>query len=211
MKTYNVIYIGEEELLLDGHGNDKLWGKAGIINDFISPWSDEVINSIEFRALWNREKLYFQFKVQDNSVHIDYTGNSFDNIGNSDRVELFFRKDKNLNPYYCLEIDPTPRVMDFRAFANRNFEFDWNFSKEDFDVKSNISENRFIVEGYITIDYLKKLELVSNNRLEVGVFRAKYYKLEPASYEPVWITWCKPESETPDFHIPSSFGTFYLT
>jgi hypothetical protein len=26
-----------------------------------------------------------------------------------------------------------------------------------------------------------------------------------------WISWLKPTSETPDFHIPSAFGTLVLS
>lgn len=59
--------------------------------------------------------MYFCYKVYDDNIHIDRQDDSIDSIGESDRVEIFFRTDENLNPYYCLEIDPTPRIMDFMA------------------------------------------------------------------------------------------------
>lgn len=210
MKTYNTNNIGKIDLSIDGYGTDKLWHRAVVLDDFLSPWDHNVPGKIEFKALWNAKKLFFQFKVEDNSIHIDHTDDSFDSIGKSDRVELFFRKDKNLNPYYCLEIDPTSRIMDFRAFPNKYFEFDWDFSKNDLFVKSSINEKGFLVEGSINLSYLKKLDLINGNKIEVGVFRAKYNKSKNSIYEPIWISWCRPESETPDFHIPSSFGILYL-
>ncbi len=210
MKEFNVIRIEKGGLSVNGFGNHKLWEKAAVISDFISPWHDEEITPIEFRALWDTEKFFFQFKVKDTSIYIDKTDNSFNSIGNSDRVELFFRKDKEMSPYYCLEIDPTPRLMDFKAFPNRRFQFDWNFSKENLLIESSMNDNGFILEGAIPIDYLKKMNLIHNNSMEVGVFRAKYTERQKGVFEPIWITWIAPESETPNFHTPSSFGVFHL-
>jgi len=210
MKKFNVIRIEKNELIINGYGDHILWKKANMITDFVSPWDNKKPTKIEFRALWDNEKIFFQFKVSDTSIHIDKTDHSFDSIGNSDRVELFFRKDDRLNPYYCLEIDPSSRIMDFRAFPNKNFEFDWDFSKKDLHVKSSISDIGFIVEGSINIQYLKKLDLINEDKIEVGIFRAKYNKKNDMEYKPIWISWVKPKSKTPNFHIPSSFGLFYL-
>ncbi len=210
MKKFNVIRIEKNELIINGYGDQLIWNRANVISDFISPWNNTKPEKIEFRALWDNEKIFFQFRISDTSIHIDITDNSFDSIGNSDRVELFIRKDDRLNPYYCLEIDPTSRVMDFRAFPNKNFEFDWDFSKKDLLVESSISDNGFIVEVSINIQYLKKLDLIKNNILEVGVYRAKYNKKNNVDFEPTWISWVEPKSKTPNFHIPSSFGLFYL-
>ncbi len=210
MKKFNVIRIEKDELIINGYGDQLIWNRADVISDFISPWNNIKPKKIEFRSLWDGKNLLFQFKISDKSIYIDKTDNSFNSIGNSDRVELFFRKDEKLNPYYCLEIDATSRVMDFRAFPNKNFEFDWNFSKKDLLVKSNINKEGFIVEGSISINYLKKLDLINDDKIEVGVFGAKYDKKNDVEYEPTWISWVKPKSKTPNFHIPSSFGIFYL-
>ncbi|MCK4561318.1 MAG: endoxylanase [Flavobacteriaceae bacterium] len=210
MKKFNVIRIEKGELIISGYGDQLIWNKANTISNFISPWNNTKTEKTEFKSLWDGENLFFQFKVIDKLIHIDKTDNSFNSIGNSDRVELFFRKDAKLNPYYCLEIDPTPRIMDFRAFPNRNFEFDWNFSKKDLLVKSSINEEGFIVEGAIGINYLKELDLINEGKVEVGVFRAKYNKNNNLEYKPTWISWVEPKSKTPNFHIPSSFGVFYL-
>ncbi len=210
MKEFKVNQIEKEKLNINGYGDDVLWSRANTLIDFNSPWSKDAIKNIEFRALWDKENLFFQFKVGDTSIYIDKTDSSFNSIGNSDRVELFFRSDHRLNPYYCLEIDPTARIMDFKAFPNRNFEFDWDFSTKDLKVKSNISKDGFVVEGSIGIDYLKQLDLIHDNRIEVGVFRAKYNRKNNLKYEPTWISWVEPESNVPNFHIPSSFGIFNL-
>lgn len=145
MKNYNVNCIEMESLILTGKGDDPLWQKAELLTDFVSPWDNEKIEKIEFKALWDSKNLFFCFTVFDNVIHIDKTDNSFGSIGNSDRVELFFRTSASLNPYYCLEIDPTPRIMDFKAYPNKNFNFEWKWPINDITVKSQINSNNFTV------------------------------------------------------------------
>lgn len=210
MKKYQVNKVENKQLFVNGKGDDKLWNKASLLSDFVSPWDKKDVKKIEFKSLWDSENLYFFFKVFDNEVHVDKNDNSLDSIGNSDRVELFFRKDESLNPYYCLEIDPTPRIMDFKAMHHRNFDFEWNWPKNDINVKSEISSDYFTVEGAISLASLKKFELLKNNKIETGIYRAKFNEQDDASFEPTWISWVNPNTETPEFHTPTSFGELHL-
>ncbi|TDE28456.1 MULTISPECIES: sugar-binding protein [Flavobacterium] len=210
VNTYEVNLIDKNQLNISGNGDDKLWDNAIILDDFISPWSTEDGSEIIFKALWDREKLFFNFTVFDTEIHIEKQDDSIESINNSDRVELFFRSDASLNPYYCLEIDPSPRVMDFMAHPNKDFDFNWNWPKNDLIVKSSINANSFTVEGSISIESLRSFNLIKNNTIEAGVFRAKYIKAQNECLEPNWITWVNPNTETPNFHIASSFGVFVL-
>ncbi len=210
MKSYNVNNIEKDQLIISGKGDHPFWKKATIISDFSSPWDDEKIAKIEFKALWDTTHLFFCFEVYDNSIHIIKTDDSKDSINDSDRVELFFRSDKNLNPYYCLEIDPTPRIMDFKALPNKKFDFNWNWPKQDLIVKSDIKKNSFTVEGKISIASLKAFNLIHNNTIETGIYRAKYNEVKPSVFEPTWITWVNPNTESPNFHTPTSFGELKL-
>ncbi|MHB1104940.1 MAG: sugar-binding protein [Lutibacter sp.] len=210
MKNYNVNCIERDILTLTGKGDNPLWQKAELLTDFVSPWDNEKIEKIEFKALWDSKNLFFCFTVFDNVIHIDKTDNSFESIGNSDRVELFFRTDTSLNPYYCLEIDPTPRIMDFKAYPNKNFSFDWNWPKKDLTVKSQINRNKFTVEIAISIKSLNSLNLIKENKIETGIFRAKYNELENSIFEPIWISWVNPNTNEPNFHTPASFGVLKL-
>lgn len=210
MKNYNVNCIEKDTLILTGKGDDSLWQKAELLTDFVSPWDIKKPKKIEFKAMWDTENLFFCFTVYDNVIHIDKTDNSFESIGNSDRVELFFRINASLNPYYCLEIDPTPRIMDFKAYPNKNFNFEWNWPINDINVKSQINSNNFTVEIAITIKSLKNLNIIKENKIEIGIFRAKYNKLENSIFEPTWISWVNPNTKNPNFHIPASFGVLNL-
>lgn len=210
MKNYTVNHIEENILQINGLGDNPLWSNAAVLTDFVSPWDDVNPDKIEFRALWDSENIFFCYKVYDPIVHIDGQDDSIDSIGESDRVEIFFRTDENLNPYYCIEIDPTPRIMDFKASPAKKFDFDWNWPENDIVVKSNIKEDHFVVEIAISIQSLKNFHLIKDNIIEAGLFRAKYKKQPNNLYEPIWITWVNPNTETPNFHIASSFGTLTL-
>lgn len=210
MKNYNVNRIEKNILQINGLGDNPFWNNAEILTDFISPWSDLKPEKMEFRALWDTEHLFFCYTVYDTNIHIDRQDDSVDSIGESDRVEIFFRTDAGLNPYYCLEIDPSPRIMDFKASPKKKFDFDWNWPNNDLIVKSTIKEDRFIVEIAITIQSLKNFDLIKDNSIEAGIYRAKYKKQENNLFEPTWISWVNPNTETPNFHVPDSFGNLTL-
>jgi len=210
INTYNVNLIEKNQLNISGKGDDVLWNKAAILDNFVSPWNTDKKSEIIFKALWDRENLFFNFTVFDTEIHIEKKDDSVESIGNSDRVELFFRPDDSLNPYYCLEIDTCSRIMDFIAYPNSNFDFNWDWPQNNLKVKSSINADSFIVEGSISIKSLKRFNLIKNNTIETGVFRAKYKKTQNKTFEPTWITWVNPNTETPNFHISSSFGRFIL-
>ncbi|MTH14236.1 sugar-binding protein [Flavobacterium sp. LC2016-01] len=210
MKEYQVVLIDKNLKKKSGILDLSAWENANCLSDFSSPWNSDPISKIEFRALWDFENLYFKFSVFDTDIYIDEKDNSFDSIGNSDRVELFFRTDNSLNPYYCLEIDTAARVMDFMAKPNKDFDFSWKWPKEDFNTKASKDEISFIVEGNISIESLNKLHLIQNNTIETGIFRAKFSKDENQNYQPTWISWVNPNTAEPNFHIASSFGKLIL-
>ena len=211
MKIYKVNSIKGNRLIISGKSDDPLWERAEVLDDFLSPWSEDPIGTIEFRALHDGQNLYVCYRVQDRSLHIDKTDNSKKSVDNSDRVELFLRSDKNLDPYYCLEIDPMARVQDFIARPNRQFDFTWNWPKEDVVVKSHITDTYFTVEIVLSILSLNKFQLLQNDgHIEAGIYRAKYNQQSNGDFEPTWITWVDPQTETPDFHIASSFGKLKL-
>ena len=210
MKTYKVNSIQKKEIILSGKGNHSIWDDANSLTDFSSPWDKEPIKKIEFKAVHNSEKIFFQFKVFDNQVHTHPSEDQNDSINNSDRVELFFRSDASLNPYYCLEIDPLARIMDFKAKPNKEFDFNWNWPMQDIEVKSTIESNYFIVEIAITLQSLKDLNLLKNGQIEIGIYRAKYKQQKDNTFQPTWVTWVNPKTETPNFHTPTSFGLLVL-
>ena len=209
-KYYHVKRINERELKITGKAENSVWDKANVLDDFNSPWDTKKVKNITFKALWDTENFFFCFTVEDSEVYIDTTDDTISSINNSDRVELFFRTNMLLDSYYCLEIDPTPRIMDFKARPNKQFDFSWYWPKKDISIQSYIQNEFFTIEGAISLDSLKALNLLNNNKVEAGIYRAKYRQEQNGSYDPTWITWIDPNTENPNFHVPSSFGTLKL-
>lgn len=210
MKEYQVKLVSENHINFNESLNVSFFDKANCLTDFCSAWNEDPILKIEFRALWDLENFFFNFRVFDTDVYLDQKDDSIDSIGNSDRVELFFRTNESLNPYFCLEMDASGRLMDFKAHPNKDFNFDWKWPKKDLDIKTSKDEISFTVEGRISIQSLRELNLIQDNSIEAGVYRAKFSKNEKQEYEPTWISWVNPNTETPNFHIASSFGKFRL-
>jgi hypothetical protein len=210
LKTYHVSRVEKNQFAITGKGDHPFWKQTKSLTDFNSPWDSEKIKPIEFKALCDTETLFFCFRVEDSDIHIDSTDNTIRSINDSDRMELFFRSNELMDPYYCLEIDPTSRIMDFKARPNKQFDFNWNWPINDIEVKSSIESTYFTTEIAISLASLTKLGLLKEGKIETGIYRAKYNKEEKGNFEPTWITWVDPNTQTPNFHIASSFGVLKL-
>ena len=91
-------------------------------------------------------------------------------------------------------------------YANVNFN-----SLLPLDVKATIEQHSYAVEGAITWDSLRQLGMYQEDRiLKAGLYRGEYDLKSVEHIETKWISWVKPYSAQPDFHIPSSFGILKL-
>ncbi|WP_433766078.1 sugar-binding protein [Flavobacterium ginsenosidimutans] len=210
MKEYQVILIDRNQKKEIEILEPSFWAKANCLTDFCSPWKSDSFSKIEFRALWDLEYIYFNFQVFDSEIYIDRKDDSTESICNSDRVELFFRKDEKLSPYYCLEMDVDKRILDFEAYPNWNFDYNWKWPENQMEIQSVKKQNSFTVAGKISIASLEEFDLIQNNIIETGVYRAKFSQDEKGEYKPTWISWVNPNTAEPNFHIASSFGKFVL-
>ena len=124
--------------------------------------------------------------------------------------EIFFRIDEKLNPYYCLEIDPLGRVLDYRGNFHRKFDRDWSWPEKGLQVKTHRSEDGYTLELAIAKASLEQLGLLRSHTLQAGLYRADCFPGKNGPRDFKWISWIRPESPSPDFHIPSSFGELRL-
>jgi len=203
---YPVKNIGDQVVKIDGKGTDDLWAQANVLSDFQYPWQTDSAPSTIFKALCNKTDFYFLFTAQDAHIHLaPSTGDDRTDALGSDRVELFFKKDDQMNPYYALEIDPSLRVFDSKGRYYKILEKDWSFPRQHLDLAAHIHEDGYIIEGRISLSVLHELELIEEYKIQIGLFRANYVA---GNFQ--WISWIDPESSTPDFHVPSAFGVFIL-
>ena len=206
----NIVNKVQEELIITGRGDNPLWQSATELSDFSYPWEQQTPPITSFRALHNQNRLYCFFQVKDDNVQVLVKSNHKSEVVFSDRVELFFRENEKMSPYYCLEIDPHGRIFDYEAVHYRQFNYNWTWPAGQLIVKSSINNDGYIVEILVSKKSLEALGLLKGNKIEAGLFRANCSKITDDNSQIKWISWAKPESSRADFHIPSAFGILEL-
>lgn len=210
LKTYEVVK-SKQEIVIDGKGSDAIWAQAGLLTDFKLPWRDEIAQPTSFRAMWTDSALYLLYQVIDRDIVAP--GAPQDELGvlPSDRVEIFFKVKGNMNPYYCLELDPRERVLDYQSQYYRNADFEWNWPNGGLKVMAKTNNEGYTVEAKITLESLRALEIINDdNSLDAGLFRGDYMHTNNNKSIVKWISWVDPGSDKPDFHVPSAFGKLIL-
>ena len=211
MKTYIVKQIASNQYSFDGNSKNPIWEKVDEMSDFSFQCQDEIPPKTSFRALYDDEFFYFIFDVEDDNVLTHVKDDNKMEVIDSDRVEIFFRQDEKLNPYYCLEMDARGRVLDYVTRYYRKFDYEWQWPGFDnISVKASENKEGYVVEGAISLSSLKDLGLLKDNVLEAGLYRGYCMQLPNPNVKFKWISWVNPEVEKPDFHIPSSFGKLIL-
>ena len=209
-QTYSVKKIARGSITVNGKGNSVEWASANVLTNFTYPWENATAPATSFAALWDGEWLYCLYHVKDDSVITYINKNDKLEAGASDRVEIFLKADDNMSPYYCLELDASGRVLDYAATYYRQMHYNWQWPKGQLIVKTSRTKDGYIVETAISIQSLKALGLLKDNRLQAGLFRAERKGTINGKADLRWISWIKPKSEQPDFHIPSAFGILIL-
>jgi Carbohydrate family 9 binding domain-like len=208
-RTYTVKRI-VNDFPIDGMGSHSGWQDVESLNDFSFPWENEPLPSLSFKALHTMDWLYCLFTVMDTNINAFVDKGDKREVINSDRVELFMRKSEKMIPYYCLELDPLGRVLDYKAEYYRRFDMNWSWPIDQLKVKASRSQSGYSVEVAIGKKSLMELGLLSNQQIEAGIFRGKCMEIREGEANLKWISWVTPDSKNPDFHIPSSFGVLVL-
>lgn len=204
MKNYQLVRCKKNLFGRKRMNSDDFWMEAIPLTDFTSPWSHDTVPPLIFRGMYDNRNFYFRFDVIDNTIITDKITEGKRGVLGSDRVEIFFRSSPDMKPYYCLEMDPLGRVLDYRAEFHRKFEFEWNWRR--ITVRASFTLNGYRVWGSIPLSVLQEMDLIREGKMQAGLFRGKAIHKDGSSPGFQWFSWILPDSETPDFHIPSAFG-----
>jgi hypothetical protein len=225
-KTYSVRYLPTAKINLDGRAGESVWSKAAVEKHFVFPWKEIAAPATEFRALCDDEHLYFTFRVEDADIfQVDKFRDEQDAIF-EDRVEMYFCRDDRLGDYYCIEVGPRGRMFDYRGAYYRRLDPAWNW--KGVEAKGSLLEKGYVVEGRISLDSLQALgfpRLRPGVKIRYGMYRAEFShdrsgrtveqresihnlgrQLEGPPPIEAWISWVDPQTEEPDFHVPTSLG-----
>lgn len=210
-RNYEVQAIEFNTLEINGKGDQPEWRQAHVLSDFIYPWNEGTPPHMTFQALHDRDWLFGLYQVNDpHPLNLCMEEDRKAAVLKSDRVEIFLRVDEHMNPYYGLEMDPLGRYYDFEGHFYRKFNAGWSWPKDQLIIQGDIHETGYTLEFALNKQYLTQLKLLKNNRLEAGLYRGKCISLIDGVAEFKWISWIRPDSVSPDFHIPSSFGQLIL-
>ncbi|SEG56919.1 carbohydrate-binding family 9-like protein [Vibrio hangzhouensis] len=213
-KVYQIKYAKVMPTLGDSVSSS-VWDSANTLTDFTLPWRDAVPPNTEFKALWNDDALYIQYRVEDQNVVIGE--NPERGALDSDRVEIFLSQDKQLSNYYTLEVDATTQFysmhaqydLDRKKIGSRNDKWHWD-NVETYGSKTN---NGYHVEMKIPLETITKLDLWQNSDKTVllcALMRAEFTRLDSGDIDMAWMTWVDPKTEKPNFHNPDTFGECHL-
>lgn len=205
-KEYQINHTDQLKSLNDAQ-NEAVWQQAEVLTDFIYPWEKETPPKTDFRALWSDDTLYFRFIADDKDIQLGDNADKDQAVLDSDRVELFFATGPELKPYYTAEMDPKGRTFDAKANYYREVDPSWNW--ETLQTVGEMTPNGYVLTGKIDLDEFTRLNLWQDKdkqTLMCAILRGEFSKGEEKQVRK-WISWIKPDSVKPDFHIPSAFGT----
>ncbi|TMU57029.1 sugar-binding protein [Flagellimonas algicola] len=193
--------------------NNYVWESAERLQNFHQPWGQEECPEILFKALHDDRFLYLRYKVQDANPLLFEGGNGKMDVTQSDRVEIFLSTDPQLRTYYCLEIDPSGRILDYSASYHRIFNYQWTWPDGHIFVITDIGSTDYQVDIRISKQSLNQLGLINNNTLCAGIYLGHCAALPEEGKQNArlnWLSWIDPLLENPDFHVPPTFGTLKL-
>lgn len=195
---YKLYYSGDKAALP--------WDSCQLIGFLSAPWEEQIHDNTRFKAFYNPASVVFRFQIEDSSITAVHSTDEKE-VANGDRVELFFAADTSLREYYCIEISPKGNVLDYHASFYRKFDDSWNLN--GLKVHTSNNETGYTATGIIPVEFFKQLSgdtSLTGKKIMFGIFRAEK-KINTPGDAFRWYSWIKPDSEHPDFHIPSAFGT----
>lgn len=196
-----------------GDDYERLWGEPDA-SDFARPKVSHELNGFDttlggkdatfFTCGLTDDAFVFRFEVKDATVCASPTFETKRVIDYTDRVELFFSPTPELKgAYYCAEIDPLGRIMDYQGRMYRKLDFGWRF--KTMRTRAVRTADGYIVAGSVARQELTGLG-IDPTHFGLGVFRADFDQRNQL------VAWCSaapmPDRAKPDFHQPVMFFDF---
>jgi hypothetical protein len=202
-QEYTVATVKDALIAIDGQNNEPAWQSAGSIRSFTNPWNSKVCPKTSLSMLQDSKNLYFFYEVKDDNIVLVSDFTDEESVAKEDRVELFFSKDKDMKEYYCIEIDAKGRILSYSCSYYRNYNYAWE-PPSGFISVADTGNDGYTVEGAIPLAFLKKL-FQPDGSIYFGAYRAEFSRQGDSIVEN-WLTWIDPQTEKPDFHVPSALG-----
>ena len=170
-------------------------GKGFEVQAFHAPW-DHLSNRNRFYSYSSEERFFFTFEVLDSTLTLTEPFTSEADVEPEDRVELFFSPARGMNEYYCAEIDPKGRVLDYKARHYRQFDYSWNFTS--LKVSTQLTPWGYRIGGSLLRSELEQLGCNLEKGFWMGIFQDDFQ--QDGSVH--WYSFIPTADTVPDFHKP---------
>ena len=179
------------------------------VDDFSYSWREEKAPKTIFQAYYDDIAIHFRFLAYGPTPFVFVKDNHKLEVIHSERVEIFFRTNEKMRPYYVLEMDPRGRVLDYKANHYREFDRSWEWP-DSLAIQTSMEEDYYTLQGKFKIETLKRLNLIQDNEIQIGLYRGHCTEMLNGKANVKWISWIDSGTSEPDFHVPSSFGILRL-
>ncbi|CAL1516378.1 carbohydrate-binding family 9-like protein [Chitinophaga sp. MM2321] len=200
--SYKVRLIADNTMNIH-QAAEAVWAQCAEISPLYEPWQ-HMNGGTSFRACYDSQHFYFRFMVKD-TTPVSFEVENELAVADGDRVEMFFSKDNTLQDYYCLEMSPNGKVLDYQAAYYRIFNNTWNL--KGLVISASAHDRGYQVSGSIPLRFFRDLVgaggSLKGSKIRVGVFRA-----DKTATDFNWFSWINPGVPEPDFHIPAALGLF---
>jgi len=172
-----------------------VWERVPQQKVFSAPWSEDKTDETVFQCYLSPHYFYFKFQVPDETITLAEPFRKKLDVCDEDRAEIFLSATPGMETYYCMEIDPEGRALDYVSGYYRQFDYEWSFST--LQIETTIEDTRYIVAGRLSTAEMMQLGLPLDD-FYMGVFRADF----AGPKDVVWYSLLRVEREQADFHIP---------
>lgn len=170
-----------------------------------APWHG-LDASTRFTCHSTADRFFFSFDAVDSTLTLTEPFTNERDVDPEDRVEFFFSPAADLSePYYCAEIDPHGRVMDYKAQFYRDFDFGWGY--RTLEARGEITPWGYRVAGSVSREELASLGIDLDGVFWFGVFQGDY----AADGSVRWFSYVPQDVASPDFHQSGVFFPCRMT
>ncbi len=167
------------------------------VRGFHAPWHGLPDDDTRLTYYATEDSLFFRYEVSESSLCLTPGFQTETDVNPEDRVELFFSATPDMSqPYYCTEIDPCGRSMDYKAVYYRDIDYGWDFSGTR--VSSKTEEGSYTVEAVFSRKELEVLGLDLEQGFWLGAFRADFRTDGAVD----WYSLRPTDDREADFHKP---------
>lgn len=160
-------------------------------------WWQGLVDSTSVSIFRDSSQIHFIFDVRDSTPVFNDDPDEM-SVNPCDRAEIFISCDPQMQRYYCFEIDPQGKTMDYSCSFYRKYDYPWSGEQ---NVQARPVEGGYHVEAAFSCDYLRRLGLLQDDgSLLIGFYRGDAFR--PG--EITWYSAVNPGTPEPDFHVPES-------